>query len=80
MLSSSKCSNYGDTENAAKAEGSVRKIQTQKCVTYLHFFEDLLLTLRKMCINNKEVTLTSIQEQEIKKEIRRSSKKCYRVF
>ena len=37
MLSSSKCSNYGDTENAAKAEGLVWKIQTQKCVTYLHF-------------------------------------------
>ena len=43
-------SNYGNTANAAKAEGLVRKIQTQKFVAYLHFFVDLLLTLRKMSL------------------------------
>ena len=41
-------SNYGDTANAAKAEGLVRKIQTQKFVAYLQLLEDLLSTLRKM--------------------------------
>ena len=43
-------SNYGNTANAAKAEGLVRKMQTQKFVAYLHFFVDLLLTLRKMSL------------------------------
>ena len=38
-------SNYGDTANAANAEGLVRKIQTQKFVAYLHFLVDLLPTL-----------------------------------
>ena len=42
-------SNYEDTANAAKA-GLVRKIQTQKFLVYLHFFEDLLPTLRKMSL------------------------------
>ena len=43
-------SNHGDTANAAKAEGLVQKIQTQKFVAYLHFFVDLLPTLRKISL------------------------------
>ena len=43
-------SNYGDVANAAKAEGLVQKIQTQKFVAYLHVFVDLLLTLQKMLL------------------------------
>ena len=43
-------SNYGVTANVAKAKGLVRKIQTQKFVAHLHFFVDLLPTLRKMSL------------------------------
>ena len=43
-------SNYKDTANAAKAEGLVQKIQTQKFVAYLHFFVYLPLTFRKMSL------------------------------
>ena len=39
---------YGNTANAAKAKGLVRKIQTQKYVVYLHFLMDVLPTLRKV--------------------------------